>query len=334
MAKAKKLPSGKWRTLVYVGIDSDGKRSYKSFTAETKRESEYLAAQYANGIKHKNVMDITLDEAIERYIKSKSMLSPATIRGYESMRRIYFGSIKTTKLRDLTQEKIQAEISTIAKTHSPKSVRNAHGFISAVISMFVPEMKLSTTLPQKEDNERNIPTEDEFKRFLEHIRGTEVEIYVLLAAVGSLRRSEIAALTDQDVLDNGVRVNKAMVPGPDHQWHIKPPKTTSSNRIAPLPPQIIAKLRQTHLGNTDPDRISRQFRKAIQTADIPHFTFHALRHYFASILHAEGVPDKYIMQFGGWQTDTVLKSVYQHAMRDKAQEESQIVTDIFSRMVK
>ena len=83
-------------------------------------------------------MDITLDEAMERYIKSKSMLSPATIRGYESMRRIYFGSIKTTKLRDLTQEKIQAEISTIAKTHSPKSVRNAHGFISAVISMFVP----------------------------------------------------------------------------------------------------------------------------------------------------------------------------------------------------
>lgn len=49
-------------------------------------------------------------------------------------------------------------------------------------------------------------------------------------------------------------------------------------------------------------------------------------------MHFYGVPDKYIMQFGGWSTDTVLKSVYQHAMKDKIQEESGVVISIYNKM--
>ena len=41
MATAKKLPSGKYRCLVYTGKGTDGKREYKSFTADTKKEAEY-----------------------------------------------------------------------------------------------------------------------------------------------------------------------------------------------------------------------------------------------------------------------------------------------------
>lgn len=48
--------------------------------------------------------------------------------------------------------------------------------------------------------------------------------------------------------------------------------------------------------------------------------FHDLRHYSASIQHALGIPDAYIMQRGGWQTDGVLKSVYPHAMSDRQEE--------------
>jgi hypothetical protein len=39
MAKAKKLSSGNWRTLIYDHTDENGKRHYKSFTANTKKES-------------------------------------------------------------------------------------------------------------------------------------------------------------------------------------------------------------------------------------------------------------------------------------------------------
>ena len=41
MATAKKLPSGKWRALLYDYTDAQGKRHYESFTADTKKEAEY-----------------------------------------------------------------------------------------------------------------------------------------------------------------------------------------------------------------------------------------------------------------------------------------------------
>ena len=333
MAKAKKLPSGMWRTLVYTGKDAAGKRQYKSFTASTRRQSEFLAAEYVASNRVTSAEDLTLCKAMERYIESKSVLSPATIAGYKSIQRTYFKAIQSVKLKDLTQEMVQREVSALAANHSPKTVRNAHGFLSAVLDMFLPSFRLSTFLPQKQAKERSIPTESEFKTFLESIRGKPIEVPVLLAALGSLRRSEIAALTDDDVLDIGVRVNKAMVRGADNEWHIKQPKTAASNRVAPLPPKIIQKLKNTHLGTMDPGQISRAFERAVKESGVPPFSFHALRHYYASVLHAEGVPDKYIMQFGGWSTDTVLKSVYQHAMRDHAEKESAKVTHIFERMV-
>jgi integrase len=41
-------------------------------------------------------------------------------------------------------------------------------------------------------------------------------------------------------------------------------------------------------------------------------TFHDLRHLNASVMMTLGIPDKYAMERGGWSTDNVLKSVYQH----------------------
>lgn len=87
MAKAKKLPSGNWRVNQYVGKDANGKRIYKSFTASTKKEAEYMAANYTLNGDHeqKPPAELTLAEAYDRYIESKSnVLSPSTIREYRS----------------------------------------------------------------------------------------------------------------------------------------------------------------------------------------------------------------------------------------------------------
>lgn len=98
MAKAKKLASGKWRTLVYAGKDATEKRVYESFTADTRKESEYLAAQFALD-KKSRPDDITLSEAIRKYIDAKeAVLSPATIRGYRSLERTAYGAISAERL--------------------------------------------------------------------------------------------------------------------------------------------------------------------------------------------------------------------------------------------
>lgn len=49
MPTAKRLPSGNYRVRVYDAAT----KKYKSFTAETKRQAEFLAAEYSAGKKEK-----------------------------------------------------------------------------------------------------------------------------------------------------------------------------------------------------------------------------------------------------------------------------------------
>lgn len=333
MAKAKKLPSGTWRVLVYAGKEN-GKPKYKSFTAPTRREAEAKAATYTLDRKERTDANMNVHDAIDRYITSKeNVLSPSTIRGYRGILRNNLKDIMYTSLDRLTSEAVQAAISKEATNHTPKTVRNIHGLLSASLAMFAPDIRLNTTLPQKKKPVYYTPTDAEIKKLMEYVKGTELELAVLLAATGSLRRSEICALTVDDVQDGGVIINKAMVRGDKKTWCIKQPKSQAGYRFVPLPPNVIQTLRKVKEGRIfphNPEWLSDSFFMALQKAGIPHFRLHDLRHYYASTLHAMGVPDKYIMLYGGWSSEATLHQVYQHAMRDKQDSFAQAVTTHFS----
>ena len=91
----------------------------------------------------------------------------------------------------------------------------------------------------------------------------------------------------------------------------KAPKTFSSNREVEYSHFVFEKFSGTHgkLVSMHPEDISKNFGKILKEAGLPPFRFHDLRHYSASIMHAIGIPDQYIMARGGWKTDTVLKAV-------------------------
>ena len=132
MAKAKKLPSGNWRARVYDGRGEDGKKKYISFTAPTKREAEFLAAEHAAKRKGASPVreDKTLRECYDRYIEIKrNTLSPTTVLEYERSARRDFPDLMPLRLSRITQEAVQSAVSIMSATHSPKSVRNAHGLL-------------------------------------------------------------------------------------------------------------------------------------------------------------------------------------------------------------
>lgn len=329
MAKAKKLPSGSWNVVVYAGKDSDGKRRYESFTAPTKREAEFLAAEFTLKRKERQAGNITVGEAIDRYIDSKeSVLSPSTVREYRKSAARDLMGLRDVKLRDITQELVQREISREAATHSPKTVRNMHGLLSAALAMFLPDFVLRTALPQKEKKQIYIPTDEDIKTLLKYAEGKSLEVPILLAATGSLRRSEISALTVDDVTDTGVVINKAMVKDQHGKWVIKKPKTAAGYRFTPLAPQVIEKVK-AGLPCIVPNSITSEFDRALKACGLPHFSFHKLRHYYASVLHSLGVPDKYIMLNGGWECESVLHGVYQHTLTDRAEKENTKVVGYF-----
>lgn len=327
MAKAKKLPSGNWRVQVYD--KNTGK--YKSFTATTKKEAEYKAAEYSLHANSGNSYeDMTLKEAFERYIKSKSaVLSPSTIKEYTRSSEHDFTYLMPMRLSKITPELVQTAINELSAELSPKTVRNRHGLLHSVLKAYRPALILNTRLPQKQVPDYVIPTTAEIQTLLNNANDI-IRVPILLASQGSLRRSEICALTPQDFNDFGVNINKAMVKNKDGKYVVKQPKTKAGYRFVPLTKDIIDEaLKWKHFG-LKPHSVDGYFNRLVKNTGVPRTSFHKLRHYFASELHARGVPDQYIAKIGGWESVEMLHKIYQHTLRDKEDEMSNKIINIFA----
>ena len=322
MPKAKKLPSGSWR--VQASKTVNGNLIRKSFTDIDKRKAEALAAQWQTDTAQMcDIENITLRQAYDRYIASKeNILSPGTIRVYKDTSNKHLQEIMSIKVSRLTSEAIQKSINICASKCKPKTVRNIHGLLSAVLKMFRPGFILNSTLPQKIPPSLYVPDDNDVKKLMSAIKDTDMEIPVLLAAFGPMRRGEICALTSDDIHGNIVSVNKSVVRDENGKTVVKVPKTSSSYREIEYPDFVIKKLKNIEgkITKISPAHITRRFKKILINNDIPVFRFHDLRHYNVSILHAMNVPDKYIMARGGWKTNHTMNNVYNHTLKTKQSE--------------
>lgn len=344
MPTAKKLPSGNYRCQVFSHYEfsylPDGsekkKRIYESFTAPTKKEAERLATAWAADRITKRADNITVSQAIQEYITVKeAVLSPSTINGYRRYQRNYFSEICSLTIRQLNNVTVQSWISSLSVSLSPKSVHNIYGLLSSTLAMFFPDLHLHVTLPAAKKPDLYTPNDEDVKNLLHHIKGTELEIAVLLAAFGPMRRGEICALESTDISGNTVSVSKSMVQASDKTWHIKQPKNYSSYREIVYPDFVIDRLSgiEGRIIKATPEQISNRFRRAIRFSGLPHFRFHDLRHYAASIMHAIGIPDQYIMARGGWKTDNVMKSVYRNTIDLETEKQTRKISNYFSSIV-
>lgn len=315
------LPSGKWRCQVMVGgerlsaVEDDPETAHATVLALKARLIEA----------EKNPRRISVGEAIDRYIESKdSVLSPSTILGYKKIKKNSMTDLVGVKVPDLTQEKIQRWVNKLAKTKSSKSIRNAHGLLSAVLAEYRPSFVLRTTLPQRDAKQISIPSEDEISKIMQGCAGRQEELPILLAMWLGLRASEIRGLTWGDVQDGRLHVRQAIVDGEDGPV-LKKTKTVAGDRWIKLPQYIIDLINaQPRKGDYIITLTGRamymRFYRLCDRLEIPHYRFHDLRHTAASVSVILGVPTRYSQQRMGHQTDNMLKSVYEHTMRSKEDE--------------
>lgn len=339
MATAKRLPSGSWRVQVYAGKAPDGKRQYVSFTALTKKEAEYEALQYQLHYREvtRDASNMTLNEAMEKYIKSKDgILSPSTLRSYDVMRRTTLPGLMPMRLNKITPKLVQEAINEATKPYTdtrgrtrqrtPKTIRNIHGLLSAVMAEYNPRLHLTTTLPQKEKKEQRILEPDQIATLLKAIDGSVMELPVLLAVWLCMRASEIAALT-WDCVDferKTVTIKKALVRDKDNNWVEKATKTTSSTRTVKAPDYIMNRLAAAkevstgeHVTELRGTQLHDRLKTILRRNGLPGIRFHDLRHTAASVMLILNIPDKYAQARGGWSTDHTMKTVYQHLMNSK-----------------
>ena len=335
MAKAKKLASGSWRCQVYSHTETvidpvtnvkKERRIYRSFTSDDpspagRRKAEAMAAEFAL---HKEDFKITtsyiLKEAMERYCETKSnILSPSTLRAYKSLIRNAYPSILDRRTDKLSSVDVQKAINQLSENHSPKYVKNAYGFLTAVMTLYQPDLTLNVKLPQAVRPDTYTPSDAEISRLIEFFRVNDSFMLnaVYLGAFGTLRRSEVCAAAAEDITGNRLFVHKAMIQSENGEWEIRKTKTYSSARFVDLPEFVIAGFpKQGRLVPLTPNMVTDRLRRSLRKLGLPHFRFHDLRHYAASIMHTLGIPDQYIMQQGGWKSDNVLKNIYRNALPD------------------
>ena len=312
--KARKLSSGNWNCRIMIS----GK-SY-SFTDPDKHRCIRRASEFAE-MCHEDIDNPKLADCLEKYVTDRTdALSPSTIRGYNSIVRAIrtrFEQVGNKRIMSLTDRDVQSIIKDI---RSPKTQKNYIGLVQSATGR-----KFSVKFRNKQSKEIAVPSEMEVQGLINIFRHSEMEIPVMLGAYAGLRRGEICALTMQDLDGNYLHINKDMVLDDDGTWVIKDPKTPASNRTVLLPDHVADRIRQKgYITHLTPNNITKRFIKRQQSLGIePHYTFHSLRHFFASYLHAQSIPDAYVLRAGGWSTPHVMQKVYRHALDDVHLEMSQ-----------
>lgn len=319
MAKAKKTKAGSWRVQLYLGRDPSGKQIIKSFTAPTKREAEARAAEYkARGAKPTRE---TVGTSIDDYITDRDgILSPATIRNYRAVEKALkknFPLLMDTKLDAVDSTKAQRLVAGLSKIYAPTSIHLYYHLFS--MAMRAKGIRFDmVVLPSPKTPERHIPTEEEAREIIRKAAGTSLEIPILLAACG-MRAGEICALTPEDIVGNVVHISKAKVIDLYGKYHIKSPKTVKSDRYIQIPRELADMIQaRGYVANIRPDSLSSEHALFLKRNGFEHFRLHDWRHYMASVLHAIGCTDEFIMRQGGWATDYTMKRVYRHLMEDGA----------------
>ncbi len=364
MPTARKLASGSWNCRVFSHYEEtrlpDGsikkKRIYRSFTDEDpslkgKRRCEKAAADWAENKEYTNKkasnLNLTLREAIDRYISGRdAVLSPTTVASYKSIKENAFPDIMDRKLSDLDEETLQNAINTESQrpskncTKNPRPIstkllRNEWGLVATIINKYgLKEEKEDLILPSKKRRFHELVTPDQI---YDMVRGTDIELPVLLAAWLSFTMSEIRGLTKSKSLSGDyITIVEVVVDVDGRPVRKELAKNSLRNRRHRLPPYLRQLIDQVPGDTIVPESgkvIYHRWKRMLQRNNLPPLTFHDLRHVNASVMALLKIPDKYAQERGGWKTDAIMKSVYMETFSDERMRVDDTIDTYFNNIV-
>lgn len=326
MPKIEKLPSGMYRIRANIGKDENGHYIRKSFTGPDKKQLMRIAAEYADQHRIAESSE-NFGSSLDGFLRSrKPVLSPSTMRSYIAMQKALekdFARFCSLKVGSISSNDVQTLINRlVSEGKSPKTIRNYHALISAVMK-FAGYNTPIVQLPASKKPVYNVPDEETVRRLAECARGTEMEIPIALAAFG-LRRGEICSVTKDDLDGNVLHICHSMVMAPDRSYVVKQPKTLESDRYIEIPEELADKIRKKGRATTmTPSQFSHRFSYFLKANGFEHFRLHDMRHFFASYCHnVLKLSDKQIEKMGGWDSDYVMRSRYMQSMDDQESSEA------------
>lgn len=333
-----RMPSGNWRVRLRLGGEDLSISGTKEYCKEEalRLKSEYLLGERRAG--SKQAREMTLKEAEENFIKrNRTVLSPSTVRGYETYKNSRFIGYQDTKLKSIDfQQMLNDELEFI----SPKTLRNAWGLVHAALDCVgfpIPKVKL----PRMPISEQAFLQPEEILPFCEAVRGRSYEIAALLMLHG-LRLSEVRGLTwDKVNLDKQIiAIRGAVVKGPDGFVTKQTNKNETSTRKMPiLIPQLYDALKASKsdsgpVVDISPSCLLRDVKRACERAGVTVVSNHGLRHSFASLAYHLGISERQLMAWGGWADYTTMHKIYVRLAASDESKAAETVREFFKTSAK
>ena len=284
----------------------------------------------------------------------KVRVKPTTFGSYESMVKQtiepYFRN-KPITLKDLEARHIQQFYSEKLRTVKPNSVIHYHAVIHQALKYamktdLVPQnVAMKVDRPKKNDFQPVFLDAAELQHLFEVVKGTKLELPVLVAAFYGFRRGEVLGLKwDAIDFERGTISIKRTVTftkadGTYREVEQQSAKTKSSLRTLPLVGSFrdyfmqvkeAQELNKKVCGNcynyeydgfVFVDEMGERMKMNYLTSAFPKFLerhglrrmrFHDLRHSCASLLLANGVPLKHIQEWLGHSDFTTTANIYAH----------------------
>ena len=323
-----------------------------------KAEAE-LARLRAEFEPPKEVGDLSYDMLFADYLLgwleiAKGRLAVATYSSYAAMIKKPVGPYfrqRNLTLRELEARHLQMFYSEMLRKVKPNTVIHYHAIIHSALKyavktdMLVQNVADKVDRPKKNSFQPVFLSAEEMQKMFEALRGTKLELPVLVAAFYGFRRGEVLGLKwDAIDFERGTisvirTVTTITLDGKHTEIEQQSAKTKSSLRTLPL----IGSFREYFLQVKEAQELNKQicgncynheydgfvfvdelgermranyltsaFPKFLEDHGLRRMRFHDLRHSCASLLLANGVPLKHIQEWLGHSDFTTTANIYAH----------------------
>lgn len=349
MASVDKLSTGRWQARYR---DPQGKQLKRSFSRKSDAERFLTGVEHGmltGGYVAPEAGRRTFSDYAEAW-KAVQVHRPSTVLHVETMlRRHAYPTFGDRALSSVRPSEVQAWVRGISDTLAPATVAVVYRYVAAIFRAAVADRVIAVSpcvgvkLPRKARHEV-VPMTTEAVEALIDTVPDRYRALVILAAGTGLRQGEAFGVDRRavDFLRRTVKVDQQLVLLPGQPPQVAPPKTDASYRTIPLP-QVVVDALAAHLAAFPTEGLlfttptgaairrtgfsATVWQPAVKRAGLPAGTgFHALRHYYASLLIRHGESVKVVQLRLGHATAAETLDTYSHLWPD-SEDQTRLAVD-------
>lgn len=314
---------------------------------------------------------MTVDQYLSQWLVSsvKPSVRPSTYQSYEMHVRVHLSpQLGRVRLSQLTPQHVQDMMNRLLESgRSPMTVLHIRATLRKALGQAVKWGMIQRNVaglvdPPKVTRYRvEALTSEHAGQILAAIRGHRLEALFTVALAAGLRQGEALGLSWKDVnLQAGQLQVRNALQRINGKLQLVEPKSARSQRTIPVPGSAVESLRRhralqhrerlaagsnwtdsglvftTALGTPlDGPNVTRMLQRALAAAGLPRHRFHDLRHDCATLLLAQGVPMRVVMETLGHSQISLTANTYAHVVptlqREAADKMNSVLNDAINQ---